>query len=214
MRKRLAKAPLAKPSPSDEEPEPEPVQPRKRAAKALEEDAVIVKAKERKRLAAERAEAEAASTAAALHDVTHLKNLGVVEDFEVDLTPHATTDEVRTARWNPAWNGRNNFKKFRRAEGSVTMGVTRRMVQLVEYKGRSAAQGMDVRVAADVDYLFEVPLREEGKDDSFDDLGMEDTPLRETQMKGTRGGGTRVGRTRQTLFVVDEASDNDLGFDE
>ncbi|KAH6620498.1 DNA damage response protein RcaA [Boeremia exigua] len=57
-------------------------------------------------------------------DIEAMKNLAVIEEIEVlpraqrngdNLrTPAEARAQARSDRWNPAWNGRKNFKKFRR----------------------------------------------------------------------------------------------------
>ena len=108
---------------------------------APDEDEVLTAAKERNRVATEQSRAAAEQLAAAVKDHAHLKNLGDVEVFHVDLSvkPRTTRDEG-DARWNPLWNGRKNFKKFRKAKQSVSVGgLGREMIGLVDYQGKSAA---------------------------------------------------------------------------
>ena len=60
--------------------------------------------------------------------------------FSLDFSiARSNVREDRSSRWDPAWNGRKNFKKFRKAKQSVSVGLGREMIQLVDYKGRSAA---------------------------------------------------------------------------
>ena len=65
-------------------------------------------------------------------DIEQMKNLAVIEEMEVLPRAQRNGDNLRTPtearaqaksdRWDPAWNGRKNFKKFRRrgAEQGVT----------------------------------------------------------------------------------------------
>lgn len=104
-------------------------------------DQVIAAAKERKRVAVEQSKLAAEELARAMQEVAGLRDLGEVETFSVDLSAARRGDreERRQERWNPMWNGRKNFKKFRRAKQSVSIGVGRHIIQLVDYKGKSAA---------------------------------------------------------------------------
>ena len=103
-------------------------------------DQVLLAAKERKRVAMEQSKLAAEELANAMKEAEGLRNLGIVETFEVDLSAARTDrEEARSARWNPLWNGRKNFKKFRKAKQSITMGVGRHMIPLVDYKGKSTA---------------------------------------------------------------------------
>jgi hypothetical protein len=62
--------------------------------------------------------------------------------------------------------------------------------------------------------------RANGVEPSSDDFGLEDTPVRPSQAsKPSQRGSTRSSNRstrsgRQQLFVQDDASDNDLGFDD
>lgn len=106
---------------------------------APDEDEVLLAARERKRVALEQSRIAAEELAAAVKDHGHLRNLGEVEMFEVDLSSRPSVRENQSARWDPLWNGRKNFKKFRKVKQSVSVGVGREMIQLVDYKGKSAA---------------------------------------------------------------------------
>ena len=146
MIKRLAENPQSpshradsddKPSESEQTTPTKGVRGKKRPAPG--DDEVIAAAKERKRIALEEKQRAADELAAAVRDHEYLKNLGVVETFSVDLTPKPPARENRSERWDPAWNGRKNFKKFRRADPTVSLGIGRQMIKLVDYKGKSAA---------------------------------------------------------------------------
>ena len=66
----------------------------------------------------ERRQAEDASLQASLKDlnVEKLKNLAIVEEMDIPLRePRVHTEEDN--RWDERWNGRKNFKKFRRKGG-------------------------------------------------------------------------------------------------
>lgn len=47
--------------------------------------------------------------------IASLKNLAVVEEMDLPSRPHANGNGNATTRWDERWNGRKNFKKFRRA---------------------------------------------------------------------------------------------------
>ncbi|KAF1827731.1 uncharacterized protein K489DRAFT_375867 [Dissoconium aciculare CBS 342.82] len=79
-------------------------------------------------------------------DISELKDLAKVETFELPvraLRPTtAEAGEVR-ANWNPAWNGRKNFKKFRpqgqrRSENNGYAQPTRVLVGLEEVPGQGS----------------------------------------------------------------------------
>jgi len=141
MRARLAKTQISQPDSDSDLPadsKTKAIKGKKRAV--AEDDEVLTAARERKRVALEQSRQAAEELAAAVKDHAHLRNLGEVELFEVDFSPaKPVARQDRSARWDPAWNGRKNFKKFRRAKQSVSVGVGRAMIQLVDYKGKSAA---------------------------------------------------------------------------
>ncbi|KAL8777448.1 MAG: hypothetical protein Q9213_007862 [Squamulea squamosa] len=84
----------------------------------------IKKSLRERREAADRAAARDQETlheAISITDIEAMRNLAVVEEF--DIIPHAHRQNGTTAngngntpnsRWDPSWNGRKNFKKFRR----------------------------------------------------------------------------------------------------
>ncbi|KAL8719978.1 MAG: hypothetical protein Q9225_003094 [Loekoesia sp. 1 TL-2023] len=58
-------------------------------------------------------------------DIAALRNLAVVEEFDIPpRSRHATNGNDSSERWDPAWNGRKNFKKFR-PQGSANSGARR-----------------------------------------------------------------------------------------
>lgn len=81
--------------------------------------------------------------------IAGMKNLALVEVVDIPLRKSRVPprDKITDDRWNPLWNGRANFKKFRRAVQSG--GYTRRlggrvMIEMVEEKtkdfGRSQGE--------------------------------------------------------------------------
>lgn len=75
-----------------------------------------------------------------------LKNLGTVEYFAFELPDDSGTSrrshQQKSARWDPKWDGRKNFKAFRRAEQRGLRTQTRRpaiMIRLVEAKASDRA---------------------------------------------------------------------------
>src|SRR5271170_7660495 len=107
MRARLAKTQISHPeSDSDlhvNDPKTKPTKGKKRAVE--QDDEVLTAARERKRVALEQSRQAAEELAAAVKDHAHLKNLGLVELFQVDLSASKPVDrQDRSARWDPAWN--------------------------------------------------------------------------------------------------------------
>ena len=71
-----------------------------------------------------------------------MKNLAVIEEMEIlpraqrngdDLrTPAEARAQAKSDRWDPAWNGRKNFKKFRRRGAEQGVASHKVIVQLEE----------------------------------------------------------------------------------
>jgi hypothetical protein len=196
-------------------------------------DDVVAAAKERKRAALEVSRQTAEDFAEAIKDHAHLKNLGSVETFHVDFNTQSSSGEKRSGRWDPAWNGRKNFKKFRKAKQSVSIGVGREVIQLVDFKGRSAAesQGIYYSDEVDVDFFFEAPRRGRaasplgGSVDPSDDFDLEQSAStssrrgtttrkgKETQSTSSRSERSTGRSTGRNLYVRNDDSDNSLDFD-
>jgi hypothetical protein len=62
-------------------------------------------------------------------DYEEIRKLTLVEDVEIRRPPEARTreQEVSDGRWDPRWNGRRNFKKFRK-QGDVAGRPTERVL--------------------------------------------------------------------------------------
>lgn len=57
--------------------------------------------------------------------VEDMKNLVIVEDFEVPVRAKEPVTIEESDRWDERWNGRKNFKKFRRKGGDLAGGRSR-----------------------------------------------------------------------------------------
>jgi hypothetical protein len=145
--KRRRAATRAPSPPASVEPEaaPTPPQPRRRGVEALEtlqrarqkaDKDINVREQTRLRVKEEeerrRADEENLREELDGLDIEQMKNLAVIEEMEMlpraqrngdDLrTPAEARAQAKSDRWDPAWNGRKNFKRFRRrgAEQGVT----------------------------------------------------------------------------------------------
>ncbi|USP82372.1 hypothetical protein yc1106_09646 [Curvularia clavata] len=109
-------------------------------AKAKDEKEINVREHTRQRIKEEedRLQADEENLREALQgiDISELKNLAKVEEMEV--LPRQNRATVRnqnggeSERWNPEWNGRKNFKKFRRRGTEQGVHAHRVMVTLEE----------------------------------------------------------------------------------
>jgi hypothetical protein len=201
---------------------------------APDDDEVVAAAKERKRAALDVSRQAAEELAEAVRDHAHLKNLGTVETFHVDFDARPSRREDRSGRWDAAWNGRKNFKKFRKAKQSVSVGVGREIIQLVDFKGRSAADSQGIYYSGEVDleFFFAAPRRSRvasplvaSPDPSLDDFDLELTAStasrrgitsrkgKETQSTSSRSGRSTGRSAGRNLYVRSDDSDNSLDFD-
>ncbi|KAL8635648.1 MAG: hypothetical protein Q9228_006885, partial [Teloschistes exilis] len=152
-RRRLEEARLRGESPSatfNKEPSP-PTQQQQPAKKATSE--LDIKKSLRERRAA--ADQAAARESEDLHEgletanIEAMRDLAVVEEFEIppprsNGAAHHHSNQQTGERWNPAWNGRKNFKKFRRQgeAGAARRGVGQGViVPLEEVKKRDFGIG-------------------------------------------------------------------------
>ncbi|KAL8686916.1 MAG: hypothetical protein Q9218_006771 [Villophora microphyllina] len=129
-RRRVEEARQRGESPSATSNNREPTPPTEQAAKKATSELDIKKSLRERRAAADQA---AARESEDLHqgldtaDVEAMRNLAVVEEFEVLPRANGSTysQQQNGERWNPLWNGRKNFKKFRR-QGQVDTANARR----------------------------------------------------------------------------------------
>lgn len=152
-RRRLEEARLRGESPSatfNKEPSP-PTQQQKPAKKATSELDIKKSLRERRAASDKAAARESEDLHEGLEtaDIEAMRDLAVVEEFEIppprsNGAAHHHSNQKNGERWNPAWNGRKNFKKFRR-QGEA--GAARRgggqgvIVPLEEVKKRDFGIG-------------------------------------------------------------------------
>lgn len=161
--------------------------------KKKEESEIIQLARQRR----EEAEALAAAERQALLDATNdddidyaaIRRLHIIEEFEVkrpsrDLDLDEREAAIADGRWDPRWNGRRNFKKFRK-----------------QRPGENSAGG-DAAVAEQprrpVITLEEVKPRDHGMGDDYwlEDTGTSSRRNTQTQTQGQGGGGGGGGQSQ------------------
>ncbi|APA08853.1 hypothetical protein sscle_04g036230 [Sclerotinia sclerotiorum 1980 UF-70] len=124
---------------------PEPVQKKERK----EVDILALAGQQRERAeAAARAEEESLKQAVSTIDVEEMRRLTIVEDMKVKRSkpaPKTTLHVDESERWDDKWNGRKNFKKFRRrgAEDGLVRARARVIVPLEEVKKKDHGFGDD-----------------------------------------------------------------------
>lgn len=110
-------------------PPPEPPKPKRQKLNVLEAARQRREAQEEAAQERIKEEEDTIQTTLSSMDVERMKSLAVVEEIEIPArrrpTP-AADDEGHNNRWDDRWNGRKNFKNFRRAGDS---GGPRRRVQ-------------------------------------------------------------------------------------
>lgn len=154
-RRRAATRAPSPPASVEPEPEPTPPQPRRRGVEALEtlqrarqkaDKDINVREQTRLRVKEEeerrRADEETLREELDGLDIEQMKNLAVIEEMEIlpraqrngdDLrTPAEARAQAKSDRWDSAWNGRKNFKKFRRRGAEQGVASHKVIVQLEE----------------------------------------------------------------------------------
>ncbi|OCK77842.1 hypothetical protein K432DRAFT_333173 [Lepidopterella palustris CBS 459.81] len=105
---------------------------------------VMELARERRQEEEERARLDAESLREAMQgvDIRELRGLAQVEEMEVRPRVAARAEKQHGERWDERWNGRKNFKKFRRRGGEGGAGVPliqKVIVPLEEVKGKGSS---------------------------------------------------------------------------
>lgn len=128
-----------------ESPEPE-IQPPKKVKPEID---VLGVARSNREKAEElaRKEREALQEALSGMDIDAIRNLAIIEDMEITRQPppQRATREDESDRWDDKWNGRKNFKKFRRRgeTDNRARDFHRVIVPLEEVKKRDFGIGDD-----------------------------------------------------------------------
>jgi nijmegen breakage syndrome protein 1 len=126
--------------------------------KVKQETDILGVARERREKADELAKAEREALERDLEgmDIEAIRNLAIVEEFEIKRAappPRAAARADESDRWEDKWNGRKNFKKFRRrgADGENRRGLNRVIVPLEEVKKKDFGIGDDYWLEDDKD---------------------------------------------------------------
>ncbi|KAI9642443.1 hypothetical protein NHQ30_009248 [Ciborinia camelliae] len=112
-----------------------------------EVDILALAAQQRERAeAAAKAERESLQQPVSTIDIEEMRKLTIVEDMEVRRSkpaPKTTAHVDESERWDDKWNGRKNFKKFRRrgVEGGPVRAHARVIVPLEEVKKKGHGIG-------------------------------------------------------------------------
>ncbi|KAI8956885.1 hypothetical protein F5Y11DRAFT_125531 [Daldinia sp. FL1419] len=92
-----------------------------------------------------RAEREELATAPEDLDLAEIRRLHIEEPMELRQAPLIRTrdQDIADGRWDPAWNGRKNFKKFRQRGAPLGRAPQRIIVALEEVKSKGFGIGDD-----------------------------------------------------------------------
>ncbi|THV50640.1 hypothetical protein BGAL_0142g00210 [Botrytis galanthina] len=120
---------------------------KKKEKKEVDIEALVAQQRERAEAAAQ-AEEKSLKQAVSTIDIEEMRKLTIVEDMEVKRSkpaPKATRHMDEGDRWDDKWNGRKNFKKFRRrgAEDGPVRAHARVIVPLEEVKKRGNGNSDD-----------------------------------------------------------------------
>lgn len=78
-------------------------------------------------------------------DLAEIRKLAIVEEMTVRVPPGARSREqdIADGRWDPKWNGRKNFKKFRTRGEAMGRPTNRNIISLVQVKSKEFGIGDD-----------------------------------------------------------------------
>ena len=132
------------PEPMDEEPELKPVEKLKKAKKEIDVLEVARKTREEAEAKA-RAEQEDLDNLPDDIDLAEIRRLAIVEEIPVRAPASARTREqdIADGRWDPKWNGRKNFKRFRPRGEVAGRPPNRVIIRLEQVKPKEFGIGDD-----------------------------------------------------------------------
>jgi nijmegen breakage syndrome protein 1 len=124
------------------------------AKKAKKEMDVLAVAREKREEAEERqrAEREALQEQREGMDIEEMRDLAIIEEMEVKRTapaPRAAARADESERWDDKWNGRKNFKKFRRRGAEAGPVREKIIIELEEVKKKDFGIGDEYWDAGD-----------------------------------------------------------------
>ncbi|KAI2769686.1 hypothetical protein F4815DRAFT_438479 [Daldinia loculata] len=133
--------------PTPEEPVIESQKLEVRAPKIKKEIDILDMARQHREEAEARAKAEREELATAPEglDLAEIRRLHIEEPMELRQVPPTRTrdQDIADGRWDPAWNGRKNFKKFQSRVGPRGRAPQRIIVALEEVKSKGFGIGDD-----------------------------------------------------------------------
>lgn len=126
---------------------PETQKPKNKVLKVKKEIDILDLARQHREEAEARAKAEREELAAVPEDLdlAEIRRLHIEEPMEVRQVPPTRSREqdIADGRWDPAWNGRKNFKKFQQRGGVIGRPPQKIIVALEEVKTKGFGIGDD-----------------------------------------------------------------------
>ncbi|SPO02068.1 related to campothecin resistance conferring protein [Cephalotrichum gorgonifer] len=189
--------------PTDQEVDAKPADKPKKIKKEI--DVLEVARKTREEVEAKaRAEQEDLDNLPADIDLAEIRRLAIVEEMPLRVPPGSRTREqdIADGRWDPRWNGRKNFKRFRQ-RGEVTGRPHNRViVPLTQVKAKEFGIGDDYWLEDE-----EVPRRESQLSLSQASRAS-DSRVRQVQAP-PRTTQSQLGRQASRRTVSDDSEDED-----
>ncbi|KAF7514794.1 hypothetical protein G7054_g15000 [Neopestalotiopsis clavispora] len=164
-----------------------------------------------------RAERDALEANAEDLDLAEIGRLQIVEEMELrtDLAATRTRDQdVADGRWNPAWNGRKNFKKFRqRGAVEAARPPQRIIIELEEAKSNTSGIGDDYWLEDEATQKRQKKNRRESQSQASAPFSTNRSTRQNQRAVSVQNGGSDAGNTLLVDFdasnQVERADDDD-----
>ncbi|KAF3069768.1 putative dna damage response protein [Daldinia childiae] len=200
--------------PTPEEPVIESQKLKARAPKIKKEIDILNIARQHREEAEARAKAEREELATAPEglDLAEIRRLHIEEPMELRQVPPIRTrdQDIADGRWDPAWNGRKNFKKFQSRVGPRGRAPQRIIVALEEVKSKGFGIGDDY-------WLEDESQQRRREKQSQTHSQSQSTGEREDRQTintpAKKAGNQRQKLSTEVLPPVDSSEDDDYGMD-
>lgn len=184
---------------------------RGKGKKQAQEDDILQMARKHR----EEADAKAAAERRALEeldgdevDYAAIRKLHIIEECEVRLPASANGGNRRTrdqdiaeGRWDPKWNGRKNFKQFRKHGAPAGRQAPRKIIGLEEVKPNTHGIGDD--------YWLEDHESNKRKEDQSSHTQPQQSSVTQTGGSVTNGARAKSSATRRTVLAIDSSDEDD-----
>jgi nibrin len=184
-RRKRGEPPIAPPPPVAE-PEAEPISTRHKKKKPEMDVLEVARQQREKEEAIARAEREALEEAMDGMDIEQIRNLAVVEEMDVKRTaprPRLVSRADESDRWDERWNGRKNFKGFRRRGEGGLRAMNKVIVQLEEVKKKDFGIGDEYWLEGERD----IQKKKKGKGRASESQPIDNVKLEPLRSRGHAG---------------------------